>query len=165
LGNPPELAAMAVNMSLVGFGNKRYGAYKTKDGQIDIKNTFGRYRVLHDNPTGAGLKEDDLTPNRLCRFYRYTTQKFIQETGQTSFLWRKYSPREDRMRDTCFRGGEYLETLTSKITMEGLKNMINKIDLSHHLLHGYFVIKWDPVCLENPNYPITNFCGSFSPNT
>jgi len=62
--------------------------------------------------TGAALKEDDLTPNRLCRFYRYRTQKYIQETGKSSFLWRKYSPREDRMMATCFRGGEYLESLT-----------------------------------------------------
>jgi hypothetical protein len=109
--NVKELCYAAINMSTVGYGNQRYGQYRIGEEIINIQSVFQKYGIKFNNPRSSILKEDDLTANRLCRFFRHKTRKYILNKGIESYLWRKYSPREKAYRHICFRGAEYLEDL------------------------------------------------------
>jgi len=103
-----ELLFAATNLAIVGFGNQRYGNYLFKDQVINITKIFQANNVRYNNPTNAILKEDDLTPGRLCRFFRFHIKSFIERTGAQSYLWRKYSDKNIKFLNICFRGAEYL---------------------------------------------------------
>jgi hypothetical protein len=130
LKNPPELLASAVNLSLVGYGNKKLGQYRDGETIISIQQVCIKHGVLYQNEQGALLKENDLTPQRLCRFFRHHIRNHIIQTGQSSYLWRKYSTRDESMKSICFRGAEYLDDLTdnqAKYLLDTIKNMDNKL--------------------------------------
>jgi len=109
--NPPELLACAINMAVVGFGNKRYGQYRSGDTIVNIPNVFRTYQISFSNDQHALLKEDDITPQRLCRVFRHKIRNFLLNNKQASYLWRKYSDRDENFRAVVFRGSEYLEDL------------------------------------------------------
>jgi len=128
--NPPELAGAALNMAIVGYGNRRYGMFRIQNQVIPILDVFKKYGILYQNEQGAVLRDDDITPQRLCRFYRHFIRKYINETKFTSYLWRKYSTRDPNMMKICFRGAEYLEDLTQEeaiYLLNSVKNMDAKI--------------------------------------
>jgi hypothetical protein len=110
----PKLCQAAINMAVVGFGNKRYGSYRVGDTIVDIKQLFDENTILYKNPPNALLKEDDLTPQRLCRFFRYQIKDYIKLNKVQSYLFRKYSNHDVRFFDIAFRGSEYLDDLTEE---------------------------------------------------
>jgi len=130
-GRKTELAACALNMSIVGFGNKRYGSVSVNKETLNIEKILRECGVLLRNDPGALLKDDDLTPQRLCRFFRDYTRKFLEETNQPTYLYRKYSTRDPRFNHICFRGAEYLDNLTDEerayllSTVETMDSKIN----------------------------------------
>eukprot|EP01098_Paradermamoeba_levis_P016610 TRINITY_DN904_c0_g1_i11.p1 TRINITY_DN904_c0_g1~~TRINITY_DN904_c0_g1_i11.p1 ORF type:complete len:200 (+),score=12.17 TRINITY_DN904_c0_g1_i11:371-970(+) len=113
-GNVKQLRQAAINMAIVGFGNKRYGSYRVNDVVMDLKQLFDNCDVKYRNNPGALLKEDELTPNRLCRFFRYDVRKYIQNTGAQSYMFRKYSDHDPKFADIAFRGSEYLDGLSEE---------------------------------------------------
>jgi hypothetical protein len=109
--SPPELLACAINLSLVGFGNKKLGQFRTNEVVSNIQTVFRTFQVSFQNEKNAILKEDELTPQRLCRLYRHAIRDYILKTNQSSYLWRKYTSKDDKFKATTFRGAEYLEDL------------------------------------------------------
>jgi len=106
---PKELCYCAVNMAVVGFGNTKMGQYRIGETIYNIAQILGKHNVKFNNQKGAVLKDDDLTANRLCRFFRETTQKYLAENNANSYMWRKYSTKDLRFTTTTFRGAEYLD--------------------------------------------------------
>jgi hypothetical protein len=128
--NPPELLMATINMSIVGFGNQRYGNYRIGDQVINISQIFNTYNIKFNNAKNSLLKEDDITPQRLCRFYRHKIRRYIQENNCQSYLWRKYSSRDKQFLHICFRGAEYLEDLKpdeAQYLLSTVKNMDSKL--------------------------------------
>ena len=109
---PDELLFCAINFAVVGYGNKRFGNYKFKDVIQPIAEILTKNNVKMDNQRGAVLAENDLTPQRLCRFFRYNIRNYLKETGHQTYLFRKYSTRIQEFSIICFRGAEYLDDLT-----------------------------------------------------
>jgi hypothetical protein len=101
-----------LNNSIIGYGQKNFGVVKIEDKFIEIHDIYKKYGVLMNNPEGATLAEDELTPNRLMRFFRYDIRDWIKKNNTASFLWRKYSRKDPAMMHICFRGAEYLDDLT-----------------------------------------------------
>jgi len=130
LKNPPELLMATINMAIVGFGNQRYGNYRLGDQIINISQLFNSFGIKANNLKNALLKEDDITPQRLCRFYRHKIRRFIIDTSNQSYLWRKYSTRDKNYLHICFRGAEYLEDLKpdeAEYLLKTVNNMDSKL--------------------------------------
>jgi hypothetical protein len=130
LKNPPELLMATINMSIVGFGNQRYGNYRLGDQIINISQVFTTFNIKYNNAKNSLLKEDDITPQRLCRFYRHKIRRYIIDNNCQSYLWRKYSTRDKQFLHICFRGAEYLEDLKpeeAQYLLTTVKNMDSKL--------------------------------------
>jgi hypothetical protein len=112
LKNPPELLMATINMATVGYGNQRYGNYRLGDQIVNIAQVFNTFQIKYNNPKNALLKDDDLTPGRLCRFYRHQVRNYIFQKKAQTYLWRKYSNHNPDMLHICFRGAEYLDDLS-----------------------------------------------------
>jgi len=112
--SPKDLCCAAINMSTVGFGNQKYGQYRVGDNIISIQTLFQKYNIKYNNQRSAILRDDELTANRLCRFFRHKIRKYILENNFDTYMWRKYSTRDKAYRHVCFRGGEYLEDLNKQ---------------------------------------------------
>jgi len=123
--NPKELCYAAINMSTVGYGNQKYGQYRVGDNIINIQSLFQKYNIKFNNPRSSLLKEDDLTANRLCRFFRHKTRNFIFVNNLETYMWRKYSSRDKKFRHICFRGAEYLEDLSNEESQYLLDTVLN----------------------------------------
>jgi hypothetical protein len=108
----PQLARAAVNMACIGYGNRRYGLFKYKEQLIDIAELLQKNGVKINQAKDAKLKDEDLTPQRLCRAFRCHIRKYIQDTDFETYLFRKYSDHNVTFKDICFRGAEYLDDLT-----------------------------------------------------
>jgi len=94
---------------------KKYGSFVYDKQIFDIKTVMNNCKVKSDNQIGAILKEGDLTPQRLCRFYRYHIQYYIEKTNISSYLYRKYAvSKNEKIKAICFRGAEYLDELTKE---------------------------------------------------
>ena len=104
-----ELKIATINLAVIGFGNRTYGSVKIDKEVIDIQELLKDCGVLLNNPSNANLSESSLTPNRLCRFFRYEIKKFLEVTKFSTYVYRKYSDHTDSMFSICFRGSEYLE--------------------------------------------------------
>jgi hypothetical protein len=128
-GKANRLLEAAINLSVIGFGNRRYGSFRTQDQVIDIGQLFDQCGVLYKNSTGALLKDDDLTPNRLCRFFRYQIWEYVKRSKLQTYLYRKYSNRDEKYFDICFRGAEYLDELNAD-QLEFLLQTYRNLDLS-----------------------------------
>lgn len=129
LQNPKELQMCALNMAIVGYGNQRYGQFRLGEDILSIQNIMNKYQVKYNNPRNSLLKEDELTPQRLLRFYRFHIQKYILKTKSESYLWRKYSDHNREMRHICFRGAEYLNNMSPGEAQYYLDSVIN-LDLA-----------------------------------
>jgi hypothetical protein len=101
-----------LNNAIIGYGQKNFGVVKIEDKFLEIHDIYKKYNVLMNLPQGANLGEDELTPNRLMRFFRYDIRDWINKNNTGSYLWRKYSRKDPGMMPICFRGAEYLEDLT-----------------------------------------------------
>lgn len=127
-GQADTLLQCAINLATVGFGNKRYGNYRVDDKIIDIATTLKNCNVKLNNGINAQLREDDLTPQRLCRFYRYHIRDYIQKNKVSTYLFRKYTDRNLNYFDICFRGAEYLDDLSDD-QLNYLLTAVRNLDL------------------------------------
>jgi len=106
-----ELCFAAINMATIGFGNKRYGNFKSKNVVVDIATLLTSCGVKIGLAKDAKLKEDDLTPQRLCRAFRHHIRAYLKDTRMETYLHRKYSAHDNKFADLMFRGAEYLDDL------------------------------------------------------
>jgi hypothetical protein len=104
-----NLFKAAVQIAIIGAGNKNCGSIRLKNNEIiDLKSIFDKLNVFYNKDKNEKYKPDDLTARRLTRIFRYQIQKFILKNNRSSYLWLKYS---DKNKDTigfCFPGGEHL---------------------------------------------------------
>ena len=123
------LMKAAVQISIIGSGNRNFGFIRDDDQVIQIKDLFKRLNIAHENVQNSKLKEDDLTARRLVRLFRCQIQIFIKQTGRPSYLWFKYSKRDPTMISYCFPGAEHLITEPNQI--EYLYETYRKLDEQH----------------------------------
>jgi hypothetical protein len=113
-GKKMDLLAATINISVVGVGNKKYGNFRNGDTVIDIAMLLSGCGVKMRLPQGSILKEDELTVQRLCRFFRYHIRQWLISTRYQTYLYRKYSDHNPLMNSILFRGAEYLDDLTAE---------------------------------------------------
>jgi hypothetical protein len=107
----PELCEAAINLSCIGYGNQRYGNFRLKDKIIDIQALLTDVGVKIRQPKDAKLKENELTPQRLCRAFRYKIRDYVYSHKFETYLYRKYSTHNPTYAHLLFRGSEYLDDL------------------------------------------------------
>jgi len=102
----------AVQIAIVGAGNKNYGFIKKNGVVVNLIDVFKKLNIKYLNNIQAKLADDDLTPRRLVRFFRFQIRNFLTENkGVTSYLWKKYGSAfstAESMRLICFPGAEHL---------------------------------------------------------
>jgi hypothetical protein len=106
---------VALQISIVGAGNKTYGVVVIDKKKIDILEFFNKNKIIWDSKLGDKLEPNTLTPRRLIRFYRYLIQDYlIKNQNVTTYLYRKYCPEKNELlRVWIFPGAEHL--LESKL--------------------------------------------------
>jgi len=111
-GKEPELLQATINVAVIGIGNQKYGGYRNGDNVIDISLLMINAGVKLRLPQGVVLKENDLTIQRLCRFFRFHIRKWLRASKYQTYIYRKYSDHNPLMNEILFRGAEYLDDLT-----------------------------------------------------
>jgi hypothetical protein len=131
-GQIDQLCEASINLSCIGWGNQKYGSFKVKNTVVDIVQLLTDCHVKVRQPKDAKLKEGDLTPQRLCRAFRYYIRDYIRQKNVQTYLYRKYSDQSPRYAHLLFRGSEYLDDLKEDEvhyilktyeTMDNLKNL------------------------------------------
>jgi len=110
-GKKEELLMAAINLGIIGYGNRKYGQFKLKDKLIEIAVLLAAAGVKFGLTKDAKLNDADLTPSRLCRAFRNHIRAYIVETKFESYIYRKYSTHEEKYKAILFRGSEYLDDL------------------------------------------------------
>jgi len=104
-----KCCAVAIQLSIIGFGNKIYGQVTYNNELIDIKDFFDQNKILYKSIFGDKLEEDTLTPRRIIRFFRFNIQKYILKKDIQSYLYKKYCPiKDDKISKRIFPGIEHL---------------------------------------------------------
>jgi len=131
-GKKAELMSAALNMAIVGYGNQKYGEVKYKDHVLNLAELFQRSGVKVKLPKSAVIGEGDLTPNRLCRFFRLQIRDYIRAKKTSTYMFKKYSDGDAGYADICFRGSEYLDLDREQIEyLRGvLINMDRKLNIN-----------------------------------
>jgi hypothetical protein len=104
----------AIQMSVIGFGNKNYGFIRLNEKDIiTLIDLFKKYNIKYNEKLNSKYTDDELSARRLIRLFRYQIQKFIIENKKPSFLWNKYANKTNQEYiSICFPGGEHvLETI------------------------------------------------------
>jgi len=104
------LCKAAIQMAIVGYGKKNYGAIRLNNKEIlPLKTLFERFKIRHMDKNDALYAEDELSARRLIRLHRYNIQNFIKEQKKKpSYLWTKYSIKKPEFSHCCFPGAEHL---------------------------------------------------------
>jgi len=103
------LCKAAIQMAIVGYGKKNYGAIRLNNKEIlPLKTLFERFKIRHMDKNDALYAEDELSARRLIRLHRYNIQNFIKEQKKPSYLWTKYSIKKPEFSHCCFPGAEHL---------------------------------------------------------
>lgn len=129
-GLETQLLQCALNIAIVGTGNKKLGSYRVKENIINLKDVFIKAGVNITAVPNLNLKENELTPGRLCRYFRHHIRKYVRETQTQTYLYRKYSNRSKEHFDICFRGAEFLDDLNDtdvKFLCETYANLDKKL--------------------------------------
>ena len=133
LMNIKILFGIALNFAIVGFGSKSYGSIKIKDEIIDIKTYMNNNNIIYNATLNTKLKEDDLTPRRLIRFFRYYIFDYLSNNENIStYFYRKYVEDKslNKFRNYMFPGAEHLlEPKTDVIIAKELIKAYRKLDL------------------------------------
>jgi len=115
-GKAELLLCSAIQMCVVGFGNKVYGSFKFHNKDYDIQQLFKESGVKCDLNLSAKIGPSELTPRRLQRFFRFQVYRFLEMNSSVMpYLWRKYSERDIRFRSITFPGAESLITEKDEI--------------------------------------------------
>ena len=119
--------ALALQFSIVGIVGNNYGKCKINGMETDIGELARTCGLKLNNKTQARLSPGDLTFKRLARFFRLHIHRYIQETGNISFLQRKYGDPSDKDA-IVFPGAEYYVYTDS---MAALVLAYRKLDTVH----------------------------------
>jgi len=100
----------ALQLSIIGYGNKNYGFVRTENEKvITLEEIFKQNNIKFLEKQNAKYSDSDLSARRLIRLFRYQIQKFITDNNRPSYLWTKYADkRNTKLMNICFPGGEHL---------------------------------------------------------
>jgi len=98
----------SIQLAIIGYGNKNYGSIRHEDEVIKLIDLFNSLKIKYEEKLNAKYSEDEFSARRLLRFFRYQIQEFIKNTGRPSYLWLKYSTKEEKYISICFPGAEHL---------------------------------------------------------
>jgi len=99
----------AIQLAIVGFGNKNYGSVRVSDSEtMSLKNLFEKYNIKYNEKLSAKYNDSELSARRLIRLFRCQIQEFIKKSKRPSYLWLKYSDKNQKFMDICFPGAEHL---------------------------------------------------------
>jgi len=94
--------AIAIQLAIVGYGNKKYGEVKIGHKVINIQDFFNLHNITTKSELGTKLTPNTLTPRRLIRIYRYSIEEFlIKNPLIQSYLYKKYC-YEKTEKNRCF---------------------------------------------------------------
>jgi len=131
--------AIAIQLSIVGFGNKSYGFVIFNKEKIEIIKFFEDHKIIWNSRLSDKLDPKTLTPRRLIRFYRYLTQKYLIENEKYgSYLYRKYCPiKSEKLRTWIYPGVEHV----LKPEMENIEEILIPFIQSYIILDERLGIK------------------------
>jgi len=98
----------AVHVAIIGAGNKSFGMIRHQEKVLAISDILTAHKILHNRNLNEKYDKDTLSIRRLIRLLRYQVQEFILKNNRASYLWIKYSDRNEKMIPYCFPGGEHL---------------------------------------------------------
>jgi hypothetical protein len=128
-GEKETFRAIALQLSIVGFSSVNFGKVFLDGDAIEIEDFFEEHGVIVRSGQGAKLKQDDLTPKRIIRVFRYHIREYLnKEKDVTSFLVRKYLINHNTGYDknNMFIGCEHL--ITADKDIEALLYAYNNLD-------------------------------------
>jgi len=102
------LCKASIQLAIIGFGNKNYGAIRNGEDVVKLIDLFSSLRIKYDERQNSKYDEDEFSARRLLRFFRYQIQEFIKNTRRPSYLWLKYSSKDEKYMSICFPGAEHL---------------------------------------------------------
>jgi hypothetical protein len=105
------LCKSAIQIAVIGSGGRQFGQVRHKGDVVEIIDIFNKLNIKYKNSLSEKLAEDDLTPRRLVRLFRFQIKSFIEKTNRPSYLWLKYANKSEKNSYTyCFPGAEHLIT-------------------------------------------------------
>jgi len=110
------LLKSAIQIAVIGAGNNSYGFVNHNGKQYELINIFKSCSVKYNNDPRGKLEDDDITPRRLTRFFRFQITKFLKDNKTSSYLWNKYSTKDIKFKDICFPGAEHFITSNQEIS-------------------------------------------------
>jgi len=124
------LVKIAIHFSIIGYGGQSYGSIKDSGNVLEVERFMRENGILYKSTKNAKLQEDDITPRRLVRFFRYHIQNYIKDTNTSSYLWRKYSDLNPETMFFCFPGAEHvvLENNAAKYLYSVYINLDKKLN-------------------------------------
>jgi len=82
--------SIAIQLAIVGYGNKTYGVVKVDGKEINVKEFCLSNNIDIKAEQFTKLKPQTVTPRRLIRFYRFTIVDFLKEHKEVqSYLYKK----------------------------------------------------------------------------
>jgi len=110
-GKTELLLCSAIQMAVVGFGNKTYGSFEYKGIKYEVNELFKDTNVKMNLTLKDKVDANCLTPRRIQRLFRKQIFEFlINNENIKPYLWRKYSSRDIKYRTTTFPNAESLIT-------------------------------------------------------
>lgn len=122
------LIKCAIHIAIIGAGNRTYGSIRIGNDIVEIKTIFTKYKIAHNQNINEKYAKNTLSARRLIRLLRFHIQKFILLNKRPSYLWTKYSDRDNNMISICFPGGEHL--IETQEQAAYLMNTYKNLDLA-----------------------------------
>jgi len=119
----------ALQLAIIGFGNKNYGFIRVDEkNTIKLEDIFKKYNIKYLEKINVKYNDEELSARRLIRLFRYQIQQFIIENKRPSYLYLKYSDKNEKYMSICFPGGEHVIETTDGA--EYLLKTYNNLDLT-----------------------------------
>jgi len=117
--------AIAVQLAIVGYGNKTYGNVIVDGKVIDIVKYFKQHGVRVDTEFGSKLTPKDITPRRLIRFYRFTIDEYVKSNPNLStYLFKKYClNKNEKTRKFIYPGFEHIAD--PRVDLDKIKDLLD----------------------------------------
>jgi len=116
---------IAIQLAIVGYGNKKFGDMIIDDKKINIQEFFNNNNINIKCELNTKLKTGELTPRRLIRFYRFQIRDYLLiNKSVQSYVYKKYCYiKNETNRVNVFPGVEHL--LSSPVHDEIAKTLID----------------------------------------
>jgi len=102
------LVKCAIHISVIGSGNKTFGKIREGDKVLEISDVLKNMGIVYNRNMNEKYEPGTLSARRLVRLLRFHIYEFIEKTKRPSYLWFKYSDKNEKMISICFPGSEHM---------------------------------------------------------